>query len=220
MVVTRTGSLNFKSSQSPMVRISHSKDTLLQQHSSTPISGKHRGSASCSPSYKKLVFREKNHIPLPGRLENSYKWQGAVHCTRLQNSVNIGTCRPHTWVRNKNFSCTGESRKCWKRVPFLQCLILLSSVFLVGKKDGGNRPVINLRNQNKFVPYEHFKMEGLHCPKFLLQKWDYVQNRFEGCLFQRSITQRLKESCEVQMVRLTLPVAVFQSVFRLRSCTC
>ena len=36
-------------------------------------------------------------------------------------------------------------------------------------KDGGNHPVINLKNLNKFIPYEHFKMEGLLCLKFLLR---------------------------------------------------
>ena len=39
----------------------------------------------------------------------------------------------------------------------------LSQIFLVGKKDGGESPVINLNIFNKFVPYQHFKMEGLHC---------------------------------------------------------
>ena len=48
----------------------------------------------------------------------------------------------------------------------------LSNLFLVEKKDGGNRPVINLKNLNKFIPYEHFKMEGLHCLKFLLEQDD------------------------------------------------
>ena len=46
----------------------------------------------------------------------------------------------------------------------------LSNLFLVEKKDGGNRPVINLKNLNKFTPYKHFKMEGLHCLKFLLEQ--------------------------------------------------
>ena len=32
----------------------------------------------------------------------------------------------------------------------------LSSLFLVEKEDGGQRPVINLENLNFFVTYEHF----------------------------------------------------------------
>ena len=48
-----------------------------------------------------------------------------------------------------------------------------SQIFLVGKKDYGNRAVINLKSLNKFVPYQHFKMNGLHYLKFLLQNGDY-----------------------------------------------
>ena len=39
----------------------------------------------------------------------------------------------------------------------------ISKLLLVEKKDGGNRPVINLKHLNQFMPYQHFKMEVLHC---------------------------------------------------------
>ena len=38
----------------------------------------------------------------------------------------------------------------------------LSSFFLVPKKAGGHRPIINLKRLNKFIPHQHFKMEGIH----------------------------------------------------------
>ena len=34
--------------------------------------------------------------------------------------------------------------------------------------------MINLKKLNKFVPYLHFKMEGFHCLKDMLQKDDYM----------------------------------------------
>ena len=52
--------------------------------------------------------------------------------------------------------------------------ILLSSLFLISKKGEGNRPVINLKDLNRFIPYKHFKMQGLHCPKYVLEKGDYM----------------------------------------------
>ncbi|XP_057294612.1 uncharacterized protein LOC130623139 [Hydractinia symbiolongicarpus] len=50
----------------------------------------------------------------------------------------------------------------------------LSNVFLVPKKDRGNRPVSNLKHLNKFVPYHHFKMEGLHLIQEMIQEGDYM----------------------------------------------
>ena len=49
-----------------------------------------------------------------------------------------------------------------------------SSLFLVPKKDGGMRPVINLKGLNKFVAPQHFKMEGLHTLKDLLRRYDWM----------------------------------------------
>ncbi len=35
-------------------------------------------------------------------------------------------------------------------------------MFVVPKKDGGNRPAVNLKPLNQYLVYEHFKMEGAH----------------------------------------------------------
>ena len=50
----------------------------------------------------------------------------------------------------------------------------LRSLFLISKKSGENRPVIYLKDLNQFIPYKHFKMEGLHGLKYVLQKRDYM----------------------------------------------
>ena len=50
----------------------------------------------------------------------------------------------------------------------------ISSVFLVTKKDGGNRLIINLKNLNSYITYQHFKLKGLHLLKQILQKWDLM----------------------------------------------
>ena len=50
----------------------------------------------------------------------------------------------------------------------------LSTIFLVPKKGGGHRPIINLKKLNEFVPHHHFKMEGIHMLKDLLKQGDFM----------------------------------------------
>ena len=50
----------------------------------------------------------------------------------------------------------------------------LSQIFLVEKKDGGQRPVINLKGLNQFLKAEHFQTEGLHLLPDLLQPQDWM----------------------------------------------
>ena len=49
-------------------------------------------------------------------------------------------------------------------------------IFLVAKKGGGQRPVLDLSPLNKFVQTEHFKMENLMTIKSLINKGDYMIN--------------------------------------------
>ena len=48
----------------------------------------------------------------------------------------------------------------------------LSNLFLVRKKDGDYRPVINLEMLNQFIPFLHFKMESFSQLKHITQKGD------------------------------------------------
>ena len=50
----------------------------------------------------------------------------------------------------------------------------VSHLFLVLKKDGGQRPAINLTYFSRFIPYKHFKMEGFHLLKEILEQCDYL----------------------------------------------
>ena len=49
----------------------------------------------------------------------------------------------------------------------------MSQIFLVEKKDGGQRPVINLKGLNQFVKAKYFKIEGLHLLPDLLESQDW-----------------------------------------------
>ena len=54
----------------------------------------------------------------------------------------------------------------------------LSNIFLVPKKEGlkvvGQRPVINLKELNKFLVCDHFKIESLNCLKDILAHGDFM----------------------------------------------
>lgn len=50
----------------------------------------------------------------------------------------------------------------------------VSHIFLAPKKDGSNRPVINLKKVNGHVKYQHFKMEGIPNVVDLLQPNDFM----------------------------------------------
>ena len=50
----------------------------------------------------------------------------------------------------------------------------VSQIFLVEKKDGGQRPVVNIKCLNCYVKIKQFKMEGLHLLPDLLQAQDWM----------------------------------------------
>lgn len=59
-----------------------------------------------------------------------------------------------------------------KEVEFSDDLYI-SNIFVVPKKSGKLRPIINLRSLNEFVTYEKFKQENLSHILNLIQKGDY-----------------------------------------------
>ena len=63
-------------------------------------------------------------------------------------------------------------KKAIREIRQDQCKFI-STIFTVSKKNGGLRPVINLKKLNLFVKYEHFKMETFKCVKDIAMYSDY-----------------------------------------------
>ena len=53
-----------------------------------------------------------------------------------------------------------------------------STLFLVPKKNGGQKQVVNLKALNNFLQTFHFKMEGIHTLKNLLQARDWLTKMY------------------------------------------
>ena len=78
----------------------------------------------------------------------------------------------------------------------------LSSLFLVEKRKGGHRPIINWEQLNKYIPCHHFKMEGLSYLKFMLSRGTlHVCAGRKRWIFLNSIAQRLQKNDTLLMVR-------------------
>jgi hypothetical protein len=61
----------------------------------------------------------------------------------------------------------GARKRAVKEVASVQGQFI-SRMFLVPKKDGSWRPLVNLQNLNLFLQHQHFKMEGISHVKDLL----------------------------------------------------
>ena len=93
----------------------------------------------------------------------------------------------------------------------------LSSLFLVGEKDGGNHPVISLKEINKSILYAHFKMEELFLFKELLMTGNLLRNidlKYAILQFHR-LTKNCKIPVERQFIKISIPL--FQPLFSTKS---
>ena len=99
-----------------------------------------------------------------------------------------------------------------------------SNILLVKKKEGENCPCINLKALKKFIiQYKHFKMEGLHCLKYLLEKKDFLcKIDLKDSYFSVPLCNELKKVCEIcsvgKSLRVSLPLlwirACSQDIFK------
>ena len=68
---------------------------------------------------------------------------------------------------------------------------LYFNLFLLPKKDGGQRPVINLNPVNQFVRKRHFKMEGIHTLQEIVRpnNWMVKVDLKDACLLHNTNPQ-------------------------------
>ena len=65
------------------------------------------------------------------------------------------------------------TKRAIREIQFSDCKFI-SSIFTISKKTGGLRPIINLKSLNKFVKYEHFKMESFKLVKDMVMHSDLL----------------------------------------------
>ena len=68
----------------------------------------------------------------------------------------------------------GGEKPCAIKATNLQTLGFYSQLFAVPKKDGGWRPIINLKSLNAYLMTPHFKMEGIQSLKDTLVTGDFM----------------------------------------------
>ena len=146
-------------------------------------------SSSSSGSFKAFYNKlGKDHHRLLGVrncLGPSFKFRGPF-CTNniFPKGSPFGGKLLHCHLRNSINTSKGASP------PSLETPGFVSSVFLVPKKGGGQRPVVNLKPLNQYLPYQHFKMEGIHKVRDLLRKGDFmVKIDLEDAYFTVPVSQ-------------------------------
>jgi hypothetical protein len=101
------------------------------------------------------------HPGLPDRTCNSSSATVITQCTKA-----FFNTRDYVGARGKRIVDEAGNSSC--TIPRGRI------IFVVPWKDGGNRPVVNLKPLNQFLGYEHFKMEGIHLLRDLLKKGDFL----------------------------------------------
>ena len=131
----------------------------------------------------------QQQLPLTGRLRFFHaNWlnitRGSVYfkcSSRFQNLFSLHACSVsctsgiRSKLNNQKRNCIATKKGAIRQVPFSHDGFY-HRLFLVPKKGGGQRPVLDLSALNQFIETEHFKMENLVTLKSLLNKGDYMIN--------------------------------------------
>jgi len=166
----------------------HSSITLGLQVTAPTLAGSHQSGYSSNGSsnsqVSSYIFWQSQPVPL--QLESTD--QGPVGPSDSDRGLSYPSPSSEpdqeTMPYNPHFSSENQTllqeeihtlleKQAIQKVP-TQTKGFYSSIFMVPKKDGGQRPVINLKRLNYHVKSEHFKMESLHTVKSLLQKEDWM----------------------------------------------
>ena len=135
----------------------------------------------------------KDHFRIAGRLSLFTPNWKVVTCDKWVQSTIQGyeinlSCQPHQprppvelkFSQEETGALTQEVQKMIEKQAVSQIPReqinkgFISQLFSVPKKDGGMRPIINLKSLNTFVETVHFKMEGIHMLKDTLKPGDWM----------------------------------------------
>lgn len=81
-----------------------------------------------------------------------------------QGKINSSRSRDSKYVKKRGCNTRNQSEQ----------RIFSQSPVLSREKGRGQRPVINLKELNSHLGYQHFKMEGIHSVRDIMQKGDWM----------------------------------------------
>ena len=85
----------------------------------------------------------------------------------------------------------------------------VSTVFTRPKKDGSHRLILNLKNLNQFITYQHIKMESLQSAVQLIQKtigWQYSISRMLTILCPLTLSTESTSDLSLKILSMSLHV--------------
>ena len=110
------------------------------------------------------------------------------------------------------FRDTGNLEERYTSTGATKTIAMSGQLVFSGKKDGGHRPVTNLKYLNAFIPYQHFLNGGDVFNKGSSSGKQFSnKNRSKTCLFWYFSWQNIKEICLFSMGRefIQIPLLMF-----------